>query len=322
MYYFFEFDVVGMFLTTAGWSLLLLPFSIASSAPHGWKSGYIIAMIVLGVVCLAVFVCWEKWYSPVPYFPFRFLTDRTILGASILYGMMFCSIYCWDNCYQSYLQVVHEVSITNAGYIMNSFSLISAFLGPFIGWGLRWHGRFKWPSFAAVPIMVLGTALLVHFRTPETKVNYLVMVQLLNGIYSGIWALTAQLAVMSSVNHQEVAVGIALFGLFGSIGLAIGLAISGAIWTNVLPEELLKTLPDNMKDQAATIYGDITVQLSYPMGSTTRDAIIEAYSNVMHKMIIAGCAFIPVCAICILMWRDIDIRKKDEKSDQAKGTVF
>ncbi|KAH6874874.1 major facilitator superfamily domain-containing protein [Thelonectria olida] len=321
-YYFFQFDVIGMLLTIAGWSLLLLPFSIATYAPNGWASGYIIAMIVLGVVCLVAFGVWEKWYSPVPYFPFRFLTDRTILGACMLYGLMFCSIYCWDSYYQSYLMVVHNESITISGYVLNSFSLMSSFIGPFVGIALRYFGKYKWPSMAAVPVMVLGTALLVHFRKPDSKVNYLVMCQLFNGLYSGIWALTAQLAVMSSVNHQEVAVGLALWGMFGSIGAAIGYAIAGAIWTNILPAELAKALPDDMKDQAATIFGDITVQLSYPMGSPTRDAIIEAYSVVQHKMVIAGCCFIPVCALCILMWRDTDINKRDEESEQAKGNVF
>lgn len=81
-----------MVLTIAGWSLLLLPFSIASYAPNGWASDYIISMLALGFLCLIAFGLWEKFFSPVPYFPFRFLTDRTILGASLLYCFMFVSI--------------------------------------------------------------------------------------------------------------------------------------------------------------------------------------------------------------------------------------
>ena len=81
-----------MCLTIFGWSLLLLPFSLAGTAPNGWKTGYIIAMIVLGVVLLAAFVIWEKFFAPVQYFPFKYLKDRTVLGASLLYGFMFLSI--------------------------------------------------------------------------------------------------------------------------------------------------------------------------------------------------------------------------------------
>lgn len=81
-----------MLLTIFGFSLLLLPFSLDAYAPQGWATGYIIAMIVLGVVLLVAFVLWEKYLAPVQYFPFRFLKDRTILGACGLYFFLFLSV--------------------------------------------------------------------------------------------------------------------------------------------------------------------------------------------------------------------------------------
>ncbi|KPM39223.1 Siderophore iron transporter mirB [Neonectria ditissima] len=322
-YYFFQFDVVGMFLTVFGFSLLLLPFSLVFYAPNGWKTGYIIAMIVLGIVLLVAFAIWEKFFSPVPYIPFKFLKDRTILGSCLVYGIMFCSIFCWDSYYFSYLQVVHNLDITAAGYVLNSFSLMSSFIGPFVGLAIRYIGSFKWPSIAMMPFAVLGTALLIHFRTPNTDTGYLVMCQLFNGIYSGVWALTAQLAIMSCVTHQEIAVSIALFGLFGSIGAAVGYAIAGALWTNIFPVQLLARLPDDSKDLMASIYADITVQLSYPPGSEIRQAINDAYSDVQRKMVITGVAFIPLCLGCLFMWKNINVRKLEEsKGKQNKGNVW
>lgn len=91
-HYAIQFDVIGMVLTIAGWSLLLLPFSLATYAPKGWSSWYIIFMIVLGIVCLAAFVLYEKFLAPVPYIPWKFLKDRTILGSCAMYGFMFLSI--------------------------------------------------------------------------------------------------------------------------------------------------------------------------------------------------------------------------------------
>jgi hypothetical protein len=81
-----------MFLTVFGWGLLLLPFSLVYYAPHGWKTPYIIAMIVLGAVLLGLFAVWEKFFAPVAYFPFHYLKDRTVLGGCLLYGFMFLSI--------------------------------------------------------------------------------------------------------------------------------------------------------------------------------------------------------------------------------------
>ncbi|ODA82459.1 hypothetical protein RJ55_00966 [Drechmeria coniospora] len=322
-HYVVEFDVVGMFLTIFGWSLLLLPFSIVVYAPDGWRTGYIIAMIVLGVVLLVAFALWEKFLAPVSYFPWKYLKDRTILGACLLYGLMFASIFCWDAYYLSYLQVVHFQDITISGYILNTFSLTSSFIAPFVGLIVRYTGDYKWLSIAGVPFAVLGTCLLIRFRTPSSPVGVLIMCQIFNGLATGIWGMTAQLGIMASVGHQQIAVAIALFGLFGAIGAAMGFAIAGGIWNNVLPAKLLEFLPDDAKANATIIFGDITAQLAYPAGSPERNAIIDAYADVQRKMVIAGSAILPLCLACLLMWRNINIKKLEQiKGKQTKGTVF
>ncbi|KAK1472664.1 major facilitator superfamily transporter [Colletotrichum tamarilloi] len=237
-HYFIEFDVVGLILVMAGWSMLLLPFSLVSNATHQWKSPTIICLIVFGVIGLALFALWERNFAKVSLFPYHFLKDRTILGACLVYGIMFASIYCWDSYYQSYLQVAHNQDITSSGYILNAFSLTSAIISPFIGVAIRYTGRFKYIALSGVPICVLGTALLIHFRTPSTTVGYLVMCQIFNGVASGIFSICSQIAIMSSVTHQQIAIALALHGLFGSIGAAIGLAIAGGIWNNVLKKNI------------------------------------------------------------------------------------
>lgn len=188
---------------------------------------------------------------------------------------------------------------------------------------IRYFGNLNYPSYAMIPFAILGTSLLVRFRTPDTSVGVLVMCQLFNGFATGVWALTGQLAIMASVDHQHIAVAIALFGLFGSIGQAIGFAIAGGIWTNSMQDKILNYLPDNAKDQAAQIYGSIEVQMSYPRGTPERDAIIHAYSDVQRIMAIAGSCVMAVCILCLFLWRSINVKKlEEEKGKQTKGTVF
>lgn len=194
---------------------------------------------------------------------------------------------------------------------------------PFTGLLIRWTGRYKVVSYVGIPFCVLGTALLIHFRKPSSSVGYLVMCQMFNGISSGIWVSTGELAVQASVSHQELAVASAIFSMFGSIGAAIGIAIAGSLWTNILPTQLYNHLPDDAKDLAAEIYGSIIVQQSYPFGSPIRDAIIAAYADVQRKMVIAGSAFIPLLVICIVVWRNVNVKKLEEiNGNQAKGTVW
>ncbi|GAD99493.1 hypothetical protein NECHADRAFT_78056 [Paecilomyces variotii No. 5] len=296
---------------------------LATSAPHGWRSGYVIAMLVLGAVCLAGFVIWEKYFAPIQYLPWKFLKDRNIMAGCLVYGFMFTSIYCWDTYYSSYLQVVNNESITISGYVLNSFSLASSFLSPFVGLFIRWTGRYKWTAMAGLPFVVLGTALLVKFRTPDSGVGYLVMCQLFNGFGSGIFSMCMQIAVRVSVTHQEIAVVLAIWGLFGSIGAAIGETIAGALWTNELLKQLYNDLPEERKHLAATIYSSILKQKAYPMGSPIHEAIISAYANVMRKMVIARACFIPPLVLFLFMLRDINVKKLEKsRGTQSKSNVW
>lgn len=172
------------------------------------------------------------------------------------------------------------------------------------------------------PFAVLGTALLIHFRHPGTYVVYLVMCQLFQGVYSGVWALTGQVVITASVNHQEVAVGLALFGLFGSIGASIGEAIAGAMWTNILYDSLVSYLPADQKDLATSIYASLETRLEYA-GTPTGEAINQAYGHVMRLMVMCGVCLIPLCIGCIFLWKDINVKKiEEEKGKQMRGMVF
>ncbi|KAF7590827.1 hypothetical protein BBP40_002350 [Aspergillus hancockii] len=276
VHYLIEFDVVGIILITAVFSLILLPFSIASHAPKGWASGYIIAMEVLGVLCMPVFYAWERYFSPVQFLPWKYLKEPTIIGSCLLYCVMFMSCFAWNSYFSSYLQVVHRLDITSANYVLNSFSLTSYIFSPIFGLLIRYTGEFKWTAFTGIPILLLGTALLIPFRQPNTHVGIITMTQILVGLGTCIFSVCGQLAIMAPVTHQEIAVVLAIWGLFGSIGAAVGSAIAGAIWNNIFPGELYRRLPEASKSISATIFGDMVKQMSYADGSPEREAIVGA----------------------------------------------
>ncbi|KAF1845005.1 siderophore iron transporter-like protein mirB [Cucurbitaria berberidis CBS 394.84] len=322
-FYFVQFDITGILLIMFAFCLFLLPFSLVSYAPKGWKTGYIIAMIVLGILLFPVFAIWEAKFAPVQFLPWKYLRNGTIVGSCLLYGVMFVSIFCWNAYFNSYLQVVHRQSITHAGYILNSFSLASSVFSPFVAWFISWSGNFKWTAYAGVPVTLIGTALLIPFRTPSTAPGVLALTQVLVGLGTGIFSTCAQLAVMVHVTHQEIAAITAIWGLFGSFGSSIGNAIGGAMWNNLLPAELLKRLPEEQKANYRAIFGDIVLQMSFLDGTPERDAIVGAYGSVMRKMVITGAVLVPLCFVSIFLWKNVNVKKLEEEGGkQTKGTVF
>lgn len=71
---------------------IMVPFSIVAYASDGWKTPYIIAMEVVGVVCVPLFYVWERYFTPKTLIPYKYLQDRSIVGGCMLYFFMFASI--------------------------------------------------------------------------------------------------------------------------------------------------------------------------------------------------------------------------------------
>lgn len=78
----FELDIGGLLLLSAGFSLLLIPCTLAQRAKGGWNNGSMIAMVVVGVVCLVAFPCWEasSRLAPQPFMPPRLFKNRTVVA--------------------------------------------------------------------------------------------------------------------------------------------------------------------------------------------------------------------------------------------------
>jgi len=80
-----------MILIVAAFALFLLPFSLASSSASAWRSGHIIAMIVIGGLLFPIFAIWEKYFATVCFAPFHLLVDRTVLCGCLLGATLFVS---------------------------------------------------------------------------------------------------------------------------------------------------------------------------------------------------------------------------------------
>ena len=225
---------------------------------------------------------------------------------------------CWDGYYTSYLQVVHGLSIKNAGYIANIYSIGSCFWSVVVAVLIRLTSRFKWLALSAIPLMLLGVGLLINFRQPDSPLGYVIMCQIFIAFSGGTLVICQEIAIMAAAKHEQVAVVLALLSVFTGIGQAVGQSISGAIWTNTLYKYLQIYLPDDAKSQALTIYASLPTQLSYLEGTPERNAIIAAYAVTQRRMTIAATVVTALAFVWVLMWRDINVKTVK----QVKGRVL
>ncbi|KZL70655.1 mfs siderochrome iron transporter [Colletotrichum incanum] len=313
-----EFDVLGVILFACGFVTFLLPFSLASTAPNGWKSAYIIAMIITGFVVLALFLLNELFLAPKPFFKFDFFADRTVMGACLLDITYQIAYYCWNSYFTSFLQVVNDLSVSNAGYVGNTFDVVSGVLLFIVGFSISKTGRFRWLLLVGVPLYTFGQGLMIYFRQPGQNIGYLIMCQIFTSIGGSVFILCMQVAILAAVDHQHVAAALAVLSVCGNIGGSVGNTISATIWTNTFEKALERSLPESALESLENIYSDLDTQLSYPVGSEERVAIQQAYGYAQTRMLAAGTSVMIFGFIAVLMIKNFNLKKMN----QTKGLVF
>ena len=316
-----EFDVVGLFLVTMGSALLLLPLSLAPLQQEGWKSPFIITSIITGPMFLASFAVWERSRSHQKTFlPYRLLTNRTVLGACSLSAVLFASFYIWNSYFLSYLQVVHDLDPTRASYVYYIYNIGGCLISLVAGYFVLRSGRFKMLTLCfGLPMNVLGLILMLIFRqSADADLWKTIIAQVVISIAAGTLLITEQLAVQATVEHQHVAVVLAVQGVFASIGGAIGGTIATMVWEDVFAKKLFEYLPDELKGMASEIYGDLARQKSFAVGTAARWAINKAYADAQVTMLFAAVGILVTGFGFVLLWEDVNVKE----SKQVKGTVF
>ena len=319
LYYCREFDAVGLILLSGGVALFLLPFNLYTFQSRGWRSALIICLLVFGILLLIAFAVWERFFAPVTFIPYSLLLDRTVFGACLLSTTLFLSYYCWNSYFSSFLQVVNNLSVTDASYVVQTYSVGVVLCSLAVGLLIHYTGRYKPVClYFGIPLSILGLGLMIKFRQPGSDVGYLVMCQIFISFAAGTIIICDEIAIMAAASHQHVAVVLAVLGMFGNVGGAIGLTIATAIWQDILPKRLAEYLPPSELPNLPLIYADITIQLAYPVGSPARIAIQRAYGDAQMRMLIAGTAVWALGLVAVLMWRNIKVIG----IKQAKGRVF
>lgn len=314
-----EFDAIGLLLLTAGLALFLLPFNLYALQPLGWKSPLIICLLVFGVVLVVAFAVWERFFAPITFIPYSLLLDRNMIGSCALSTVLFISFFCWNSFFSSFLQVVNDLDVTKASYVVQIYGLMGSLSSIAAGVAIRYTGRFKAITlYFAIPIYTLFMGLMIYFRKPDMSIGYIVMCQIFISFAGGIIIITPQIAAMSSSSHQHIAVVMAILSMFSSVGGAIGLTVAGAIWQSIFPVKLAEYLPVEEQSNLLSIYAMLDVQLSYPVGSPARMAIQHAYGDAQSMMLVAGTAVWVGGFIAVALWRNTDVKNLK----QVKGQVI
>ncbi|KAL4971673.1 major facilitator superfamily domain-containing protein [Aspergillus desertorum] len=254
VHYVKEFDLIGIFIFALGMALFLLAFNLYTKQPDEWRSPLIICFLIFGGFLIIGFVFYERYLAPVTFIPWELLKNRTVIFTYTMAASLYiaCNIY----------------------------TVSSSFWSIVMGIVIRYNGRLKWQAlYFGVPFTILGVALMIHFRHAGVNIGYIVMCHIFIAFGGGTLVICEQMTVMAVSRQQDIPAILAAESMFINIGSAVGSSIAAAMWTGVFPTKLKENLPADALPNLATIYGDVTAQYGYPVGSPERDAINLSYSQ-------------------------------------------
>ncbi|KAL5338241.1 hypothetical protein BJX70DRAFT_398954 [Aspergillus crustosus] len=137
-----------------------------------------------------------------------------------------------------------------------------------------------------------------------------------------ILATVATTAPPESTSSDKTGVGtsLAVLGIFGNIGAAVGLTIASALWQHIFPSRLERYLQDSSssvsKGELDAIYSSISTQLSFPVGSPTRAAISKAYGDALVWMVGVGMGIWVLGFLAVLCCEDIDVASTSGEAEE------
>ncbi|KAG7449141.1 drug:h+ antiporter [Guyanagaster necrorhizus] len=311
-----QLDVVGLVLIGTSVALILLPLTLAPSASGGWNNPSMIAMLVIGCVLFPAVGPWEFKFAKYPVIPLRFITNFTVVGASLIGFFDYISFYLTYVYLYSFVIVVKPWSLINATYFIQTQSVGLTFFGILCGLAMRFLHRYKLLLVVGLAIRLLGVGLMIHSRGANGSDVEIVWTQIIQSMGGGMSAITIQTAAQASVSHKDVATVTAIVLLLTEIGGAIGDAVAGAIWTNLMPRKLLKYLPDVSQEERDALYSSITSVTAYARGTEIREGVISAYGDVMKIMLIVATVMSVIPLAISLFMPDWHLGEKQNAVDE------
>ena len=222
-------DIPGLVLAVDG--LFCIVFGFVRANDLGWGSGWVLALIAVGVVLVGAF-CWWETRTPTPMLPMRFFKNRAFAaanGASVaMYFGMFGSIFLLTQ----YLQLVLGYSAIAAGVRLLAWTGMTMFVAPVAGiLSDKYGGRPFMASGLALQAVALGWIASIA-KAPPLPFSHLVIPFVLAGIGMGLFFAPVANVVLSAVRPEEEGQASGANNALREIGGVLGVAVLAAIFAN------------------------------------------------------------------------------------------
>ncbi|KEF63827.1 uncharacterized protein A1O9_01805 [Exophiala aquamarina CBS 119918] len=295
-----QIDLGGMVLLCGGCAMLLLPIALAGNTADGWRTPWVPALIVLGVLSLLGLVYYEGRVAVKPVIPPRFVRNISLVLAFLI-GLLDAFAYSITHTYMyAWATVVHDFSARNATFLTYTAGCVQVLTGLGTGFVMYRTKRYKFLLLLGIIVRLIGYGFMMRLRGANNSTAEIFIMQVIQGAGSGAVGTIVIVVAQVVVPREELAQATALELLFIYLGNSLGSAIAGTIYTSLFKERLRHWMePSTAAATIDAVYDKITGGLPDP-GTSERMAVNHAYSDILRYMTIA--ALVASTLPMIMIW--------------------
>ncbi|WP_432570602.1 MDR family MFS transporter [Kineococcus sp. SYSU DK005] len=243
---------------------------------HAWGSATILGLSAATVVLAVAFVLIEL-RAPEPVLPMRLFRNRTfvvttLLGFVVGAGMMGALAYL-----PTYLQMAYGVDATESGLLLLPMVVTLLVTSIASGAVVSRTGRYK--ALPVVGTLVAGAGMLLMSTLDlDTPLWLLCVYVAVLGAGLGLFMQIIVLAVQNAVHPREIGTATSSNNLFRELGVTVGVAVLGTVFTSRLTERLSGLLPGGV---TAGGHGtsSLTPEVVRSLPADVADGVVDAYAT-------------------------------------------
>ncbi|KAI1372505.1 MFS general substrate transporter [Hypoxylon crocopeplum] len=283
-----QIDLGGVVLFSGGLALLLIPMTLAATTPSSWKTPWIDVLIALGAVLLIALPFYEHYLSKHPVVPPHYFTNSTIVLCCLLialdsvgFGATHTYIYAW-------VTVARGLDARDATFFTYTNGVTQCLVAIIAGLAIAKTKRYKWVCVLGATIRLVGYGVMLRLRGSENSVAEIFVVQLIQGIGSGMVGSTLLIPAQVVLSHAEMPQITALVVCFAFVGGSVGACIAGGIYTGTIEPQLWHYLGSSATAETVTALANSITGVAPDWGTPERTAVNFAFTEVMKFMTYAA----------------------------------
>ncbi|KAH6846935.1 major facilitator superfamily domain-containing protein [Chaetomium sp. MPI-CAGE-AT-0009] len=289
-----EFDIVGTVLSMGAIVTLIMATNLGG-ALYAWNSGQIIALFVVSIVLFIAFGIQQTYtiFTSLTgrIFPTQFMRNwnavllfctaaavNTAGFVPIYYVPLYFQFTRGDSAITAAVRLLPLIFVLSAAILANGHLMA------------RFSYFQPWYIFGSVLTLVGGVMLSrIDTNTPEGQIYGF---EVLVGIGTGCFIQAGYAVIQAVTPPAEMAYAISFMMLAQLSGIALGLAISGAVFVNDAIANLTAVLPGVSREQLQMAIsgtsGEYLRSLSEELRSAATDAIVAALRKVFIPVYVAA----------------------------------